>query len=51
MISLPILWPQDKIAAFCEQWAIAELSLLGGPNSLDRSKAQLSETLLQSAVH
>jgi hypothetical protein len=24
---------------------------LGGPNSLDRSKAQLSETLLQSAVH
>jgi predicted nucleotidyltransferase len=29
MISLPILWPQDKIAAFCEQWAIAELSLFG----------------------
>lgn len=28
-LTLPILWPQDKIAAFCDQWAVAELSLFG----------------------
>ena len=29
MIPLPIVWPQDKIAAFCDQWTVAELSLFG----------------------
>ncbi|MBD2258442.1 nucleotidyltransferase family protein [Pseudanabaena sp. FACHB-2040] len=29
MISLPILWPQDKISAFCDRWSVAELSLFG----------------------
>lgn len=29
MIFLPIPWPQDKIAAFCDRWIVDELSLFG----------------------